>query len=284
MKKLIVALFAFWNLLMPAGFANDQTISFGDLQMDQEQIKKVAENIFRVVKSMTEEHPVSDGLTLTAYILRYMAEIGEYELVQKDMMTLVRSFEQMRGQKVDDVVDAALAQVRKLQFGTRKGKLWVKAFAHDKKRGIVVPINSPGEAGSDVQEIVEAVIKDGAELSFIDADKEVERRLIATFVKEKVRLLGVFASIVESLNQIHPALQSSIDAYLASPDKPVAPMRMEFKDVEVLVKTSTMFNDIKFKFYEGVTLPGIRMDGEAVPSFVLGAKSGLLKLKVSIDQ
>ena len=263
----------------------DRTVSFGELGLDQEQLKIVAKNIFNVSNAMTDIYSVSDGLTLTMYILRYMAEIGEFEIVYKDIMSLVRAFEKLQGEPINPKVIAVIEQIRKIKFGKKKGMYYARLYAKKRTTGIIIPINEKtDDPDSDIKEIEKVVVRSGAELYFDEVTTNEEKTIVRKFLKTPVKLLGVFRSIAKSLNQIHPKIVDNIDEYLELEEHPAPPMRIEMDGIKVVVDTTTVFKTIHFHFQEAYALPGIK-EGEApVPSFILGARAKLLGLKVSIDQ
>lgn len=263
----------------------DRTVVFGSLDISQEDLRKVAENIYHVSKAMSEEYEVGDGMTLTMYILRYMAEIGSYEIVNKDLMILVTAFEKLMKEKVSPEVHHVLAQIRKIKFGKKRGKFYSKFYAFNTDEGIVIPINEvETDPSSSVKEIKKVVGKDGFELHFHDVQTDEDKKVLRDFIKIPVKVLGVFNSFAKSLNQINKSIKDNLDDYLEQKEFPAPPMIVDMEDIKVEVDTTTIFDQIDFKFTQAVVLPGIKSEDGAVPSFVLGAKAKLLKLKISVDQ
>lgn len=266
--------------------SGERTVVLGDVGLNSEQMKKVATNIFYVANNMTEIYSVSDGLTLVMYVLRYMAEIGEYEMAQKDILILVDAFEKLAGMEVGPEVEDVLAQIRKVKFGRKDGQYFARIFALNTERGIIIPINEKSEEEGSLKEIIEVVVEDGSSYYFEEVTKTEQIKSVKSFIREPVKILGVLESIVEDLNQIHPDIERAIDRYFLRDDLKAPPMIVKMDKIYVRVDTSTMFNEIKFKFNKAVTLPSITKGEEAspVPSFILGAKAKLLHLKVSVDE
>ena len=178
---------------------------------------------------MSEKYSISDGLTLTMYILRYLSEIGEYELAHKDMMKLVRAFEKLSEERVEPEVEAVLQQIEKITFGRLNGRIHVTFNAIDKKRGMVIPINEVEEdESSSVKEIIEVVAEDGMSLTFDDIDTEEEKVWARNFAKRPVKILGIFKKIAESLYQVHPKIKDNLDEYLELEEVP-APKLLKLK-------------------------------------------------------
>tara|TARA_R110002072_G_scaffold276051_1_gene437617 strand:+ start:382166 stop:383086 length:921 start_codon:yes stop_codon:yes gene_type:complete len=269
----------------PVPTPSSETTTLGEIGINEEDLKNVAKSIFNVSNAMSEKYSISDGLTLTMYILRYLSEIGEYELAHKDMMKLVRAFEKLSEERVEPEVEAVLQQIEKITFGRLNGRIHVTFNAIDKKRGMVIPINEVEEdESSSVKEIIEVVAEDGMSLTFDDIDTEEEKVWARNFAKRPVKILGIFKKIAESLYQVHPKIKDNLDEYLELEEVPAPALKIEMDNIYVKVDTRTVFKKIDFKFNEALALPGIKENGEPVPSFILGAKAKLLKLKISVDQ
>jgi hypothetical protein len=125
---------------------------------------------------------------------------------------------------------------------------------------------------------------EGSFLYFNEVDNAAEKKQVRDFIKTPVKILGVLEAIVEALNQIYPEIHQGIDDYLERNDHPAPPMIISMGGISVEVGTRTLFNDITFDFKEAYTFPGLRLEGQPLPSFVLGGKAKLLHLKVSVDQ
>jgi hypothetical protein len=257
----------------------------GEVGLTTEEMEVVATRIFRVAKSMTNQYQVSDGLSLSMYVLRYLAEIGEYELAYRDIMKLVKAFEKYTGQDVSEEVYNILEQVKKIRFGKRDGRLFCQFFSKKPSVGIIIPLNEKSEdPDSSLKEIKRVVAVDGSTLSFNEVDTAAEKKKVRDFLKTPVKILNVLEKIVEALYQIHDDLIEGIDDYLEWGDAPAPAMIIGMEGISVEVATRTLFNDITFKFQEAYTFPGIHLGNEPTPSFALGGKAKLLNLKVSVDK
>ncbi len=263
----------------------EDTIIYGEVGLTGEQMAMVAKNIYHVAKALDADYPVADGLGLAMYVLRYMAEIGEYEMAQKDILILVDAFEKLGGIEVGQQVEDILAQIKKLRFGRRNGKLFAQIFSIFPERGVVIPINERSEdSDSSVEEIEHVVVKNGAMLAFSEITKTEQIREAKSFIKDPVQLLGGFEFLVDELNQIHNGVSAQIDNYFMRDDLIAPPLAVEMTDIYVAVDTTTVFDKIDFKFNRALVLPGISNEQGRLPSFVLQAKAKLLNLKVSVDQ
>jgi hypothetical protein len=265
----------------------DRTTAIGSVGMDSSQMAAVAKNIYRVANGISEEYEIADGATTAMYILRYFAEIGEFEMSQADILKLVSTFESLIGEQVDEEVIAIINQIRKVKFGKREGRYFSQFYSVQPVRGIVIEINEVSEdPDSSVKEIERFVMEEGSTLFFNDVDTAAEKKQVRDFVKTPVKILGVINldAIKESLYQVHSDILESIDDYLEWSESPAPAMIVEMRNMYVTVDTATVLKQIKFDFHSAYVFPGINLDGDAVPSLVLGAKAKLLNLKVSIDQ
>lgn len=282
--------------------SSEDTAILGNVGLNSEQMGTVATGIYHVAKGVSEEYSVSDSLTLTLYILRYMAEIGEYEMGQQDILMLIGAFENLAEMEVGPEVRDIIEQIKKIRFGRKSGKLFAQIFARHPDRGVEIPINEVAtESDATVEEIIKVVIAHGSEFYFEDIEKTEQMRKAKNFIKEPVKLLGGFEFLVNDLNQIHRDIPRSIDSYFMRDDLKASPLWVDMKGVSILVDTSTVFDKINFEFHSAVALPGINKVGSGIasvidspeenedlpvriPSIVLGAKAKLLNLKVSVDQ
>jgi len=255
----------------------DESTAFGVLDLSDEELRVIAENIFNLMKSISEEYYISDGLTLATYILRYMAEIGEYELVYKDMMALVKAFEKLQEKEFDESIYSILEQIRKIQFGTRKGKLFVKIFSKS-QGGIVHQINELNEdEESSLKEIKFLVVENGAEMYFDEVDTKKEKEELVKWVKKKYKI-KTFGKYM-----FHEDIPKYIAGYFDL-ETPANAMKIDYQNFYVRVKTDTIFKDMDLKFKDGYVLPGFRKGEKPIPSFLLRLGAKLVKVKTSVDQ
>jgi hypothetical protein len=254
-------------------------------QFSEEQLRSVAKKIFNVSQAMTDEYSYADGVGLTMYILRYMAELANgRSLSYNDIKALVKGFESLRSETLSEDVHNIINQIQVLHFGIRRGKYSVRVISKN-PAGIIIDINRKSEdPNSGLKEIKRAVISNGARLYFQEAVKARHRAEISRFIRKPIRILGVFNQFAEPLNQIHSGIKGMITSYLESEDIPAPPMMVDIEGMRVEISTRTILRDMKFHFKKAYCLPGIRDGEEPLPSLVMGAKSGMINLKVSIDE
>jgi len=264
--------------------AEDQSVILnGSLSLENQD--EVARVLFMLSRNISDEFAIGDGLSMVMYVMRFMAQIGEYEFVQKDLISLISSFENLLGEPFDPEVWMVVEQIRKLQFVRHKGKLAVKIFALDEDSGVTVMMNTPGEPGSAIKEVEFVRLKHGSRISFSDAEDLKDHSKVKDLVKKHFKILGFIGLIEKDMNLIHPRLVDVIDLHLRREKGDlIKPLFIEFDDIFVRVHTSTLLKKIDFKFKDGVCIPGAKtIEGLPAPSFLLTAKSGLLKLKTTID-
>ena len=243
--------------------------------------EKVAKQIFLVKESMSEEFPVGDGLTFTMYILRYLAEVGDYVLTNEDISNLLVAFEKISGEKLDETIYETVSQIKSLKFGKKGGKYSVTIFANHKKNGILIPINEVSDEGM-VQEIQYAKIKDQAEIVFDDVDSKSKVRALKRFLTEKITIPLVSETLLPPLNQLHKDIKHDIENYLEQTK--IIPLEIKTEGIFIKVDTSTVFNKMKFYLRTLYTLPGRKKDEGSIPSLVMRIRAKLVNVKLSIDQ
>lgn len=255
----------------------DQSIAFEALDLTDEELRDIAEKIFNLTKSVSDEFYISDGLTLAVYILKYMAEIGEFELVHKDMMALVKAFENIQGTAYDENIYIVLEQIKKLKFGTRDGKAYVKFFSKSEK-GIIYHINEKvDEPDSSLKEIKHVTIKDGAEMHFEEVDTKKEQLDLVKWVKSEYRI-KTFGKYM-----LHEDIPNFIESFFDL-QTPANAMKVNYKGFVVRIETSSIFKGMNLKFKDGYVLPSFRKGEKPIPSFMIRMNAKLIKIKISVDQ
>ncbi|WP_372654498.1 hypothetical protein [Halobacteriovorax sp.] len=246
-----------------------------------EDYEKVAKQIFMVKEAMSEDFPVGDGLTFTMYILRYLAEVGDYVLTNEDISNLLVAFEKISGEKLNETIYQTVAGIDKLKFGKSGGKYSVKIYSKDKRNGILIPINEVSDEGM-VEEIIYAKIKDKAEIKFDDVDSKSEIRDLKRFLTERITIPLVSETLLPPLNQLHKDIKHDLDSYLD--ETKIIPLEIKSEGIYIKVNTSTIFNNMKFYLRTLYTLPDRKKNDKAIPSLVMRIRAKLINVKISIDQ
>ena len=242
---------------------------------------KVAKQIFLVKESMSEEFPVGDGLTFTMYILRYLAEVGDYVLTNEDISNLIVAFEKISGEKLDDTIYETVSQIKSLKFGKKGGEYSVIISANHKNNGILIPINEVSDEGM-VQEIQYAKITDQSQIVFRDVDTKSKIKALNRFLTEKITIPLISETVLPPLNQLHKDIKHDIESYLEETE--IIPLEIKTEGIFIKVDTSTVFNKMKFYLRTLYTLPGRKKNGNSIPSLVMRIRAKLVNVKLSIDQ
>ncbi|WP_127717656.1 hypothetical protein [Halobacteriovorax sp. HLS] len=242
--------------------------------------EKVAKQIFLVKEAMSDDYAVGDGLTLTLYILRYLAEVGEYELKNEDIVQLVNAFEKITGEQLDEKVKDVVAGIARIEFGKKDDTYFAKIFTINKD-GIIIPIHEKGDDGK-IDEIRYAKIKNKAKIKFTDVVTSVQKSEIKRFLTEKISLPIISESWLPPLNQLHKDVDHEIGTYLR--DTNIIPMRVTMKGIFIKVKTKTFLKNMDFYVRKVYTLAGREKNGQPIPSFIMRMRAGLVNVKISIDQ
>ncbi len=251
----------------------------------------VAHQILDLFESSSEEYSVGDGLALAFYIIRTFTVAGEYDLSGEDLRALVKSFETLVGEELRAEVHFVINAIDLIKFRTIDSLPTAQFFTVD-PAGIVFPINEV-RADSSVKEIQNVVIANGASISFDRVNGPGDRANLRDFALDKLTIRPLPAGWFDAFNQIHPKVESNVESYILAKEKTPQgphPLKLGFKGFTLNVKTSTVFKDMALNFTMGYSLPeigvgGIRSEGGTpLPSFLLELKSGVLKIRVSLDQ
>lgn len=265
------------EVLSPRSVEGEQIKS--NLGLDDYQA--VARAIVEVQKSMTDEYEVGDSLTFSAYILKTFAEIGDYELTQKEILSLVDVFEKLTDIETPLEVRHILNNLEKLAF-RKKGQSLSVTFHTLHSSGYTMEIYSENDApDSESLEIEHFKIKDHAEISFQNIRAHQSRQAFINFLKDPFKIPLLPSKWFSSLNQIHPDVEGELEHYLHQ-KRDADPLKLSMRGFELRVATSTLFNTIDFEIQEAFTTPGLKKDGTPLPSFHLWMQQKLLKVKASV--
>jgi hypothetical protein len=257
---------------------SDSTSGLSGLGLDD--YEKVAKQIFLVKEAMSDEFSVGDGLSFTLYILRYLAEVGEYELNNADIVQLVDAFEKISGEELDVIVKDVIAGIKKIEFGKKENTYFAKIYTINKD-GIIIPINEKSDDGK-IDEIRYAKIKNKAKIKFTDVVTKMQKSEIRRFLTEKITIPLISESWLPPLNQLHKDVDHDISDYLR--DTKIIPLRITMKGIFIKVKTKTFLKNMNFYIRKVYTLAGRTKDNAPIPSFIMRMRAGVVNVKISIDQ
>ncbi|MBI2520219.1 MAG: hypothetical protein HYV97_07370 [Bdellovibrio sp.] len=248
-------------------------------EMTDADYRRVAEGMFKVREALTHTYSLADDLTLGMYVLRYLSDLGSYEVANKDIMALVSGLEQLSGEPFDPEFKALLAQIERIRFGERKGIKYVKIFTINRE-GIRIPLESLTAGSTGNNQVKFLMVKNKSQIFFSDLVGAKSDQWLKDFIRKKVRF---FFFAIKSLNQINKSLSDNIVSYIKG-GRPVPTLLLEFEGIYARVATTTLFKDVDFYIKKAVAMPGISNGQEGLPSFALEARGKLLQAKVSIDR
>jgi len=248
-------------------------------EISEQDYQKAAEKMFKVREALTGKYSLADQITLGIYIMRYLSDLGTFEVPSKDIEALIKGIEDLSGEPFDPEFKQLLTQIERLRFSERRGQSYVKIFTK-KDSGIRIPLTDMASPGSTaIPQFIQ--IENKAELFFRDLEGAKNDEWLKDFIKSKAKLLGLFK--IAALNQVHAAIPKNISSYIKG-SRPVASLFVEVEGIYARVKTKTLFKDIDFHLKKIVALPGIREGEEGVPPLVMEAKGKILRAKISIDR
>jgi hypothetical protein len=250
-------------------------------ELGLDDYEAVARTMIEVQKSMTEKYEVGDSLTFSAYILKTFADIGDYEITQKEILSLVDVFEKLTDLKTPVEVIKILENIEKLSF--RKKGLYVSVIFHTiHPTGYVMEIYSEDNAPENENlEIEHFKIHDKSEIKFHVIDDHRSRESFIDFLEDSFKIPLLPSKWFSSLNQVHPDVEGQAQRYLHE-NREAKALKLVMKGFELRVATSTLFNTIDFEIQEAFTTPGLTKNEIPLPSFHLWMQQNLLKVRASV--
>lgn len=242
------------------------------IRVTDELLREMAENLFILQENASEELKISEGLTLGATLGHYVCSLGNYTLSAKQIMSLIKGFENLIEKPVDEKIMTVLEQIRLLKLSKTKGKCSIQVFGKNSS-GIVYFINERNyDEDNSLKELKFVQVKNGAVIDFTEVYSFSQREELVEFVKDTGKR-----------DSIHKDIPKYIEKYFEL-ESPSPVLKLNFKDFIVRVDTRTMWKNIDFDFKFGWAIPLFRVDDKNIPGFVLFMKKKLAKIKVSVDQ
>ncbi|MBT7609631.1 MAG: hypothetical protein HN576_07735 [Bacteriovoracaceae bacterium] len=253
---------------------DDISQAFSNLDIPQDKLILLARGIFNSMLAVRQKYLISDNIALTVMVMRYIAEIGEFEIGYNDLKTSLQGFLEIANTTLSNDIWDVVNQLKKIKFGTAKGKFYVQLFTKNDKK-LVYRIDEP--MGDDILETLE--IKNKTMIYFEDINTDEKKKEMSAFVKKKIKpIFFLPSSWFKKLNQVHEGIKQNIDIYLNAEDSKFMAVKVTAKDSKICLKSR------KIKLRELYAMPGIK-DGESpIPSIIFKGKTGLFSLKASIDQ
>ena len=243
-----------------------------EIRVNDEILREMAEHLFILQENASEELRVSEGLTFGATLFNYLGSFGNYQLDSVNIMKLIKGFEELLGEPIDEKIMFVVEQVKSLTFSKNGNKYRVKVQGKE-ENGIVYFINEESsEEGSALKKIKFVQAHNGSTIEFEAVDTLAERQELVKFVKETGKR-----------DSLHKDIRKNIETYF-SQEKPAPIIKMTFEGIIVRVLTDTIWKNINFRFKYGWSIPLFRVDGKNIPGFLLFLKKNLAKVKISIDQ
>lgn len=243
-----------------------------NLRVNDELLREMAEHLFILQENASEELKVSEGLTFGATLFHYLGSFGNYSLDAINIMKLIKGFEELLGEPIDEKIMFVVDQVKRLTFSKKGSKYRVKIEGKEDE-GIVYFINEENdEEGSALKKIKFFQAKNGSTVEFEIVDSVEEKEELVKFVKDTGKR-----------DSLHKAIPRNIEQYF-SQEKPAPIIKMTFDGMIVRVLTDTIWKNIDFRFKYGWSIPLFRVNGKNIPGFLLYLKKNLAKVKISIDQ
>lgn len=259
---------AFYDSLGPR---DQMTRSFTNMDLSDDQIEDMAEKILELQEMDPGKFRYSSNVSLVLIMLKYMSELGDFEVGARDLGVILKGFGDLAGQEFSTSIWDVVRQVKKVRIGIENGRTFVQIFTKGNGRLIYRIFERMDD---DILETVQLNNREKIYLDPIDSMVEVSNTL--KFLDRKETFLGFE---IGKLNQIHPDIKRNAWNYLDDVNKPYPAMMVTAPSA--FIKTRKRKVNI-LKMY---TFPGLRKaDGTPLPSIVIRGKTGRFKLKMSIDQ
>ncbi len=249
--------------------------AFSNLNIPQEKLIVLARGIFKVMDAVTEKYLIADNISLTVFVLRYLAEIGEYEIVFNEIKSSLEGFLKLAETELSKEVWNSVQQIEKLRFGKKKNKYFVQLFTKNKE-SLFYNINEP--LGDDILKSLE--IQNKTTIYFEDINTEKEKESLVRFIKRKVTpLFFLPGKWFKKLNQVHSGIPKNIESYIAQEDLGLIPLKVTARRTKIHLKSRSI------KLKRLYAMPSFKdRNDKPLPSVIIKGKTSLLPLKISIDR
>jgi len=250
-----------------------------ELSIEDIDYRIIGDKMFKVKKLLSEKYSLGDNLTLGMYMLRYLSDIGTYNVPHEDIQSIIKSIESLTGEEIDPDLKNVLLQIEKIRFVNKNNgaNSYVRIYTKNSD-GIHIEMNSP--LAAPAEKLKKIVITNKSKITFTDLGSSFTQNDLLNLISKPPKFLFFK---MNSLFQVHPGIVSSINNFLQL-ESTVLPLHLKFSGVYAKVSTKTIFKDMDFYLKEAVSIPGLKKDDEPLPNFVLMAKAKLLKVKISVDQ
>lgn len=250
-----------------------------DLSIEDIDSRIIGEKMFKVKKLLSGKYSLADNFTLGMYMLRYLSEIGTYNVPHEDIQAIIKNIESLTGEELDQDLKDIFNQIDKIRFVKKNdgATSYVRIYTKSSD-GIHIELNTDLSAPAD--KLKKIVITNKSKINFTDLGPLFTQSELIDLISKPPKFLFFR---MNGLFQVHPDIVSSINEFIQL-QSTVVPIHLKFTGMYAKVSTKTIFKDMDFYLKEAVSLPGLKKKDEPLPNFVVMAKAKLLKVKISIDQ
>jgi hypothetical protein len=282
-----------WQMMSSIAFSQELVLEAAEadkiallsgLELTNDQFTKLSKGIQSVADTITDEYLVSDSLSLTFYVLKYFAEIGEYEIEGDEIIRLAKGFLKLSKKSLPYEIWHIIKQMNKLKFGKKKGQDYVQIFSKN-KFGIIYKINEylaaeDGEKGTLLKHVL---ITNGAEFYFKYIKTSKQSLALSQYVRDQANPLALPTNWFKQLNRINHSFKKNILFYL-NLDSNIFPLAIKMRGVSFEIITNSIFKKLNFEIKEAYALPGMTDGERSLPSTIFQGNAKLINLKLTIDQ
>lgn len=247
------------------------TRSFTSMNLSDDVIRDMARRILELKDLKPGKYPISGNISLTLVMIKYMAELGDFEVGARDIGVILKGFGDLAGEKFSEPIWDVIRQIKKVRLGTQNGRAFVKLFTKSGGR-LIYRVFEPMDG-----DILETVQMNNQDTIWLDPiDSMIEKNDIMKFLNAKETFLGFE---IGKLNQIHPGIKPNMWYHLDRMDLSYPNLRISA--ASAFIKTRKRKVDLMNMY----VFPGLEDgSGKPLPSVVIRGKTGMFKLKMSIDQ
>lgn len=247
------------------------TRSFTDMNLSDETITEMARRILELTDMKPGKFPIAGNITLTLVMIKYMAELGDFEVGARDLGVILKGFADLAGEDFSEPIWDVVRQVKKVRVGTHRGRAFLQIFTKGGGR-LIYRVFEPMDG--DILETVQMNNKDTIWLDPLDS--WTEKNDLMKFLNAKETFLGFE---IGKLNQIHKSIKPNMWNHLERNDVSYPNLRITASSA--FIKTRKRKVDLLNMY----VFPGLEdASSKPLPSVVIRGKTGMFKLKMSIDQ
>ena len=201
---------------------------------------------------------------LLLFWLQDLAQIGEFELASKEIISLKEFLRESRSQRMYKNVIEALGQIQKIELGMRQGNYFVRLHARDPQKGILFSFKDAAFSSEESSLIdlksIELRTQEYCDIYFKDIQSDLEKENVRRMVKKRTG----FKFFHPPRKKYKSQLRQKIDDYLERTDLPYRPIIVSFEKIKTRVRLNKFNNKrVNLNLKEMVLLPGINDNGKS---------------------